>query len=1207
MFVAKCAEYDRLLDATTQRVHANDRTDWMAGGVKSDDGDALARTIDEIVQQIRAFSQPPNLQKSYDAYTDARMRSCLPEEVVGLQQVTNLSILLPLFERSLAVPGDVAEFGCFRGGLSIKLAHLLKHLGVNKHVYAFDTFHGFEIDDPTKEFTKEPRMGVGNYVKSLDSYADLLRLSRALPITPIKGDATKLCAVLSKPLSFVWMDLDMDVLMDPVLRQIWHLCGPDTIIGVDGVGRPQTPTVRPWVDRLVASGAVEVIFNSDDVAPYLRMQFLKKKGPLPTDAVGAWRSVSESSNLGMPPSVRDISQGPPSKASDDSRLIPPPAPNPASGKQRSAKKILILGNSNSVMKTGYVYGMRRLLPEGSVIDNRSVGHSPGMQFAYYGRHDFTAYDVVIFDSIACDEACPGDTGDYEFIRSFYFELFSTIASQTRLIVMGFFKGDLHGPRSELYYLQADLADIVGYDFVDTGDIVRRLPPHVVPKGYSPMLDDAHYIDEVSQPVGAHVARLILDTPPRPRAAKSYAENFFGLPTDGHFKGQMIERATSWMSSTLAVMREGDSIEWSSPRSPVGFFVNHNQANAFGLLHGPLGTYAKSVMGPPTNDQYQLIFVPMRDRIKATSLECIGRPVSFETTQFFMFNACENTVFTPTMEVMGIAFWDGEHHDLAMPRRGTRILPDRCVRVPAGAEVYVTPADFPTRGGGWFCHAMLRTDGHWARWTGPETRCALSFDLDPGPYQFELHVLGAQNPRVLPALQLVHDERALSFRIESDDDAGFARCTADIMAAKRGRTDLTLVVSNTLNTFGLELAGLRIKSLASIPASPPSQPAALPSPSPSTGPATGAAAIIALDGQYRTPDSAAFQATVAKFVEQAAHLSSPLPNVADLELLRIAAHGGALETAGEQHAAVCAFLKGVQGAGQHMAASPEGFMLVARCAELGGRLGAARASDRAADAALAQLVNEAAEQIRTLVQPEPYERYRAYAEARVKSFLPAEVAALQQEANLIAVLPMFERSLAVPGDVAEFGCFRGVLSLKLAHLLKAVGADKHIYAYDTFHGFEIDDPTKGLKQDQWPRLGVGSYGDVQNAYDHLLKWSETLPLTPVKGDATKLCANLTKPLSFVWMDLDMDVLLDPVLRQIWPLCGPDTIIGIDDDYRPVTPTVGPWIDRLVASGAVEVVFDPLEIAPHFFMRFVRKKGPLPTDAVGAWRGAAKAAT
>src|SRR5262245_38840899 len=148
-------------------------------------------------------------------------------------------------------------------------------------------------------------------------------------------------------------------------------------------------------------------------------------------------------------------------------------------------RILILGNSNSIMRTGYVFGMRRLLPHDAVIDNRSVGDSPGTQFAYYGRHDFAAYDVVIFDSIVCDEKWLVDTAEYEFIRSFYFELFSTIASQTRLVVMGFFKGDLYGPRSELYCLQEDLSEVVGYDFVDTGTIVRSLPADTLPEGCSP--------------------------------------------------------------------------------------------------------------------------------------------------------------------------------------------------------------------------------------------------------------------------------------------------------------------------------------------------------------------------------------------------------------------------------------------------------------------------------------------------------------------------------------------------------------------------------------------------------------------------------------------------------------------------------------------------------------------------------------------------
>jgi len=69
--------------------------------------------------------------------------------------------------------------------------------------------------------------------------------------------------------------------MDPVLRQIWHLCGPDTVIGVDDVGRPETPSVGPWLDGLVKAGAVEIVFNSDETAPNTFIRFLKKTGDYP--------------------------------------------------------------------------------------------------------------------------------------------------------------------------------------------------------------------------------------------------------------------------------------------------------------------------------------------------------------------------------------------------------------------------------------------------------------------------------------------------------------------------------------------------------------------------------------------------------------------------------------------------------------------------------------------------------------------------------------------------------------------------------------------------------------------------------------------------------------------------------------------------------------------------------------------------------------
>jgi len=281
-FIAKCAEYDDYIDQKIVEYQATPRADWASRSVQSQNNAVLAQVIDEIATHMRAFSGPAQLYGSLVDYTQAKIKALMPPEIAGMRQEANIALVFPFLEKALPVPGDVAEFGCFRGILSVKLAWLMKALGAHKHYYTFDTFHGFEIDDPAGG-----ALGIGAFRDdAFNAYNFLTQWSRVLPMTPIKGDATKTCAQLTKPLSFVWLDLDMGVLMDPVLRQIWPLCGPDTIIGVDDVGRPETPTVAPWLEELVAVGALELIFNSDDTAPNTFIRFLRKKGSFPAEAVG---------------------------------------------------------------------------------------------------------------------------------------------------------------------------------------------------------------------------------------------------------------------------------------------------------------------------------------------------------------------------------------------------------------------------------------------------------------------------------------------------------------------------------------------------------------------------------------------------------------------------------------------------------------------------------------------------------------------------------------------------------------------------------------------------------------------------------------------------------------------------------------------------------------------------------------------------------
>jgi hypothetical protein len=208
----------------------------------------VAKTIDEVVQFVPRRATPPSPAAAAGEKVDC-MEDRIPSSVLALRTEAFLPVIRSWFERSLAVPGDVAEFGCFKGTMSIKYACYLRSLKQDKTVYAFDTFEGFAINDPGGG-----ALGVGAYADNDNAFAELQKWSTIIPVVPVKGDATQTCKVLTKPLSFVWLDLDMGVLMDPVLQHLRGLCTHDTVIGVDDYGRPETPTVKPWADDVEHRG-----------------------------------------------------------------------------------------------------------------------------------------------------------------------------------------------------------------------------------------------------------------------------------------------------------------------------------------------------------------------------------------------------------------------------------------------------------------------------------------------------------------------------------------------------------------------------------------------------------------------------------------------------------------------------------------------------------------------------------------------------------------------------------------------------------------------------------------------------------------------------------------------------------------------------------------------------------------------------------------
>lgn len=154
------------------------------------------------------------------------------------------------------VEGDIAEFGCFEGGLSLRMSWLIKELGLKKTVYALDFFEGFQWDDPHPA----GYLVKGAYRPRFDAYSFLTESGKRYPIVPIKGDVSQTMHQLTdKTFSFVWIDVDYGLETHNLMRFLETRMAPGAILGIDDYDRPQTPGMKPAVDEEVATRRWKVI------------------------------------------------------------------------------------------------------------------------------------------------------------------------------------------------------------------------------------------------------------------------------------------------------------------------------------------------------------------------------------------------------------------------------------------------------------------------------------------------------------------------------------------------------------------------------------------------------------------------------------------------------------------------------------------------------------------------------------------------------------------------------------------------------------------------------------------------------------------------------------------------------------------------------------------------------------------------------------
>jgi O-methyltransferase len=146
---------------------------------------------------------------------------------------------------TIDLPGDVAEFGVYKGGGSLLLAHQIVREGILKTLHIFDSFEGFPEPDNSIDLHVKGQLGD----TSKDSLSSLLRQTNC-PFVIHEGffkdtlpnvERTKWC--------FIHLDADLYSSVLEVLSSVWPSLSKGGIIVVDDYGMLGEPGVKKAVDE----------------------------------------------------------------------------------------------------------------------------------------------------------------------------------------------------------------------------------------------------------------------------------------------------------------------------------------------------------------------------------------------------------------------------------------------------------------------------------------------------------------------------------------------------------------------------------------------------------------------------------------------------------------------------------------------------------------------------------------------------------------------------------------------------------------------------------------------------------------------------------------------------------------------------------------------------------------------------------------------
>jgi hypothetical protein len=325
-------------------------------------------------------------------------------------------------------------------------------------------------------------------------------------------------------------------------------------------------------------------------------------------------------------------------------------------------KVLVLGTSNSILKRGWVPGFRSAL-RNAVVENRSVGASPGIQFALEAQTDFSRYDVVFFDSIPNDQEYAGLNAldadrKVSLWNDIIYDLCSIISSSARLVILGFCHRDAIASDHDVYTCRHRIAELLGVQFIDIRSMIVRLLEtglYTVEQLYGD--HPAHIAEWLAFEIGHHIGAIVRLEPTSAHRKSYYGANHFSSLPAETISDTICTRENSYLSMRTVQLGAGFQLQLPETHECLGFSINLAQTHCCLQLIDCSGAVCAEYLCYYANDidVVRKIFVPVlvEGKLKSLLVKGDSTPNAFRTA----FSAEERD---PSLEIQfelsAVAFW-----------------------------------------------------------------------------------------------------------------------------------------------------------------------------------------------------------------------------------------------------------------------------------------------------------------------------------------------------------------------------------------------------------------------------------------------------------------------------------------------------------------------------------------------------------------------